>query len=69
MKSRVQLRDAPAKGAFYIKDELVAIVKEGGMKALFKGLSPALLRSIPAAAATFTTFELTRDLLRRATGV
>jgi solute carrier family 25 (mitochondrial carnitine/acylcarnitine transporter), member 20/29 len=69
VKSRVQLRDAPAKGLFYITDELVAIVKEGGTKALFKGLSPSLLRSIPAAAATFATFELSRDFLKRTTGV
>jgi solute carrier family 25 (mitochondrial carnitine/acylcarnitine transporter), member 20/29 len=69
VKSRVQLRDAPVKGLFYITDELAAIVKEGGTKALFKGLSPSLLRSIPAAAATFATFELTRDFLRKITGV
>lgn len=69
VKSRVQLRDAPVKGVFYITDELRAIVREGGTRALFKGLSPSLLRSIPAAAATFATFELSRDFLRSFTGV
>ncbi|KAG8820374.1 hypothetical protein FRC19_008936 [Serendipita sp. 401] len=69
VKSRVQLSDKPLRGIFYVRDELVAIAREGGMRALFKGLSPSLLRSIPAAAATFAGFELTREFLREQTGI
>jgi len=36
---------------------------EGGMRAMFKGLAPCLLRSFPANAACFTVFELTLKML------
>lgn len=69
VKSRVQLSDKPLRGLWYITDEIAAVVREGGARALFKGLSPSLLRSIPAAAATFASFELTREFLRQQTGI
>ncbi|EPS93893.1 hypothetical protein FOMPIDRAFT_1026390 [Fomitopsis schrenkii] len=71
VKSRVQLRATPPTGTpvQYIAHELKAIVTEGGWIGLFRGLSPSLLRSIPAAASTFAAFELTREYLREATGV
>ncbi|PCH36664.1 mitochondrial carrier [Wolfiporia cocos MD-104 SS10] len=71
VKSRVQLRATPPSGTpvQYIAHELRTIVAESGMSGLFRGLSPSLLRSIPAAASTFAAFELTREYLREATGV
>ncbi|PWN89820.1 mitochondrial carrier [Acaromyces ingoldii] len=62
VKSRVQLTSRKL-GPAYILDEFRAVVHEGGYAALVRGLSPTLLRAIPAAAATFTAFELTKDAL------
>jgi len=71
VKSRVQLRPTPPTGTpvQYIAHELKAIVAESGLSGLFRGLSPSLIRSIPAAASTFAAFELTREYLRETTGV
>ncbi|KAI0715851.1 mitochondrial carrier [Fomitopsis betulina] len=70
VKSRIQLRATPPTGTpvQYIARELKAIVAEGGWVGLFRGLSPSLLRSIPAAASTFAAFELTREYLREVMG-
>ncbi|KAG8699353.1 hypothetical protein FRC08_005365 [Ceratobasidium sp. 394] len=68
VKSRVQLANAPPKGLDYIAQELRAIVREGGARGLFRGLSPSLLRSIPAAASTFAAYELTKDFLVKELG-
>ncbi|KAG8699766.1 hypothetical protein FRC09_006393 [Ceratobasidium sp. 395] len=68
VKSRVQLADAPPKGLDYIAQELRAIVREGGASGLFRGLSPSLLRSIPAAASTFAAHELTKEFLVKELG-
>ncbi|RDB20644.1 Mitochondrial substrate carrier family protein G [Hypsizygus marmoreus] len=71
VKSRIQLRPIPPTGTpvQYIAHELKAIVAESGVSGLFRGLSPSLLRSIPAAASTFAAFELTREYLAGVTGV
>ncbi|KAJ7464041.1 mitochondrial carrier [Mycena latifolia] len=71
IKSRVQLRATPPVGMpwAYIVAEVGAVVQEGGWKGLFRGLSPSLLRSIPAAASTFAAFEITREWLQDVTGV
>ncbi|KAF9476878.1 mitochondrial carrier [Pholiota conissans] len=71
VKSRVQLRATPPTGTpvRYIARELKAIVQEAGIPGLFRGLSPSLLRSIPAAASTFAAFEITRTYLEKTTGV
>ncbi|KAH9834225.1 mitochondrial carrier [Rhodofomes roseus] len=71
VKSRVQLRATPPTGTpvQYIAHELKTIVAESGWTGLFRGLSPSLLRSIPAAASTFAAFELTREYLLEVTGV
>ncbi|KAF4598913.1 hypothetical protein EYR38_007326 [Pleurotus pulmonarius] len=65
------LRSTPPTGTpvGYITQELKAIVSESGLRGLFRGLSPSLLRSIPAAASTFAAFELTREYLAKTTGV
>ncbi|KAF9524972.1 mitochondrial carrier domain-containing protein [Crepidotus variabilis] len=71
VKSRVQLRATPPTGTpvQYIAHELKAIVQESGFSGLFRGLSPCLLRSIPAAGATFAAFEITREFLEKETGI
>ncbi|KAN0080411.1 Mitochondrial carrier domain containing protein [Tylopilus felleus] len=70
IKSRIQLRPTPptSRPWTYINEELRAIISEGGLKGLFRGLSPSLLRSIPAAGSTFAAYELTREFLRESTG-
>jgi len=69
IKSRVQLsKDAP-RGFDYIANEFRAIVRTQGVVGLFRGLTPSLLRSIPAAGATFAAFELTRDFLEQRTSL
>ncbi|KAJ6626695.1 mitochondrial carrier [Mycena sp. CBHHK59/15] len=71
VKSRIQLRDTPPTGTpvQYIGREIQLIISESGFTGLFRGLSPSLLRSIPAAASTFAAFEITREWLHHATGV
>ncbi|KIY70982.1 mitochondrial carrier [Cylindrobasidium torrendii FP15055 ss-10] len=71
IKSRVQLRPTPPSGTpvQYIAQECRMIWAEAGFKGFFKGLSPSLIRSIPAAASTFAAFELTREELTKLTGV
>jgi len=70
VKSRIQLRSTPpmSRPWRYILEEIAAVVSEGGVKGLFRGLSPSLLRSIPAAGSTFAAYELTRDFLSESTG-
>jgi len=70
IKSRIQLRSTPptSKPWTYINAELRTIVAEGGTAGLFRGLTPSLLRSIPAAASTFAAYELTREFLSESTG-
>ncbi|KAH8081197.1 putative mitochondrial ornithine transporter 1 [Filobasidium floriforme] len=64
VKSRVQLRaEPPRPGLGYIVTELSAIVRQGGVAGLFKGIVPTLLRAVPAAAVTFGAFELTKDFI------
>ncbi|KAI0357627.1 mitochondrial carrier [Trametes cingulata] len=71
VKSRVQLRATPPEGTpvQYIAREIKLVISESGVSGLFRGLTPSLLRSIPAAASTFAAFELTREYLKEITGV
>ncbi|GMK58714.1 hypothetical protein CspeluHIS016_0601560 [Cutaneotrichosporon spelunceum] len=69
-KSRIQLADKPPmKGHWlqggYVVKELKTIVAEGGVKALFRGIGPSLVRAVPAAGSTFVAFEVTRDYITR----
>ena len=62
VKSRVQLTSHKL-GPGYIVSEMRQMVHEQGYRVLVRGLSPTLLRAIPAAAATFTAYELTKEAL------
>lgn len=42
---------------------LMSIVKQEGIRSLYKGLAPSLLKVAPANAVTFMIFEETKDLL------
>ncbi|KAI9478893.1 MAG: hypothetical protein EXX96DRAFT_483092 [Benjaminiella poitrasii] len=57
VKSVVQNQIEPPKG-LYVTGVLKEIYKRDGLHGLFRGFTPTVLRSIPAAAATFTTYEL-----------
>lgn len=70
IKSRIQLSDKPLARGFggvlglkYVSEEAKSIASKEGLRAFTVGLSPTLLRAIPAAAATFTTFELVKTAL------
>lgn len=41
------------------------LVRENGVRSLYKGLTPALVRSFPANACCFLAFELTMKVLNR----
>ncbi|KAF9402402.1 hypothetical protein BGZ94_004943 [Podila epigama] len=58
LKSKIQNQANPPKGAFYILESAKEVYKEGGIKPFFRGFSPTIIRAVPAAAATFTTYEL-----------
>jgi solute carrier family 25 carnitine/acylcarnitine transporter 20/29 len=55
---QIQNQKNPPKGAFYIVDTAKQVYREGGIKPFFRGFSPTIIRAVPAAAATFTTYEL-----------
>lgn len=50
------------KGIF---DAIRVIVAQEGIKGLYKGISPNLLKVAPSMASSFLSFELTRDYLQR----
>ncbi|KAI9458228.1 mitochondrial carrier [Boletus coccyginus] len=67
IKSRVQLRPTPptSRPWTYVNEELRAVIFEGGLSGLFRGLSPSLyqLREVQ-----FAAYELTREFLRESSG-
>ncbi|WWC73332.1 uncharacterized protein I206_107299 [Kwoniella pini CBS 10737] len=68
IKSRVQLsKIPPLKGHWlsggYINHEFRAILQEGGIRALYRGLTPSLLRAVPAAGATFLAYEVAKEYI------
>ena len=48
-----------------IGDALRVIVAEEGVKGLYKGVVPNLLKVIPSMSASWLSYELTRDFLLR----
>ncbi|KAI9274317.1 putative mitochondrial ornithine transporter 1 [Phascolomyces articulosus] len=58
VKSVVQNQNGPLPRGLYVTRVMKEIVAREGTAGLFRGLAPAVVRSIPAAGATFTTYEL-----------
>ncbi|KAI9484559.1 mitochondrial carrier domain-containing protein [Zychaea mexicana] len=58
VKSVVQNQNGPLPRGLYVTRVMKEIVAREGTRGLFRGLAPAVVRSIPAAGATFTTYEL-----------
>ncbi|GHJ86913.1 hypothetical protein NliqN6_3315 [Naganishia liquefaciens] len=65
VKSKVQLAARPPfpGGLGYIGREMAEIVRQGGVQALFRGIAPSLIRSVPAAGSTFLAFEVTKNYI------
>ncbi|GAA5855068.1 hypothetical protein JCM8547_002368 [Rhodosporidiobolus lusitaniae] len=67
VKSRIQNAEQPPKGANYIVNTFRDIYRKEGAKAFVAGLTPSLLRAVPAAASTFVAFELVMEFLQKTT--
>ncbi|CAG8501157.1 6051_t:CDS:2 [Diversispora eburnea] len=64
IKSIVQNQHNPPKGLFYVFTIFKTIYKKEGAQAFTRGITPTILRSIPAAGATFTVYELTMRMFQ-----
>uniref|UniRef100_A0A0K8T1M0 Mitochondrial ornithine transporter 1 n=1 Tax=Lygus hesperus TaxID=30085 RepID=A0A0K8T1M0_LYGHE len=62
VKSRIQVNSLG--GTFY--SNLTQIVKNEGVLALYNGLTPTLVRTMPATAVLFVTYEYTKRFLQNA---
>ncbi|KAG0230261.1 hypothetical protein BGW42_001059 [Actinomortierella wolfii] len=58
LKSMIQNQNEPLKGAFYLVGSAKKVYREHGIAPFFRGFTPTIIRAVPAAAATFTTYEL-----------
>ncbi|KAL4911691.1 mitochondrial carrier domain-containing protein [Aspergillus aurantiobrunneus] len=65
LRRRFQINTMSNMGYQYasIFDAVRVIVAEEGMRGLFKGIAPNLLKVAPSMASSWLSFELTRDLL------
>ncbi|XP_011498495.1 PREDICTED: mitochondrial ornithine transporter 1 [Ceratosolen solmsi marchali] len=61
VKSRIQAQNLKTPAMALMKD----IVKTEGVSALYSGLKPTLIRTIPATATLFVTYEYTKKLMHR----
>lgn len=66
VKSRVQVHSAVSSS---ITTVFRQIVMNEGIAALYRGLTPTLLRTIPSTAALFVTYEYSRKAMNGAFGV
>ncbi|CAO3635026.1 unnamed protein product [Cunninghamella blakesleeana] len=64
VKSVVQNQVENPKG-FYITSVMKQIVARDGVRGLFRGFAPTILRSLPAAGATFTAYELSMRMFEK----
>lgn len=70
LKARVQMAERPPPGGFfYISKAFSSIYRQEGIKPFFRGLSTALIRSVPAAASTLTMYTLTEEWLSKNTSL
>ncbi|XP_046816962.1 mitochondrial ornithine transporter 1 [Vespa crabro] len=61
VKSRIQVQNLKTPALVVMKD----IIKQEGIGALYNGLKPTLIRTIPATAMLFITYEYTKKLIHR----
>ncbi|EKG21216.1 Mitochondrial carrier protein [Macrophomina phaseolina MS6] len=65
LRRRFQINTMSGMGYQYksIWDALTTIIKHEGVRGLYKGIAPNLLKVAPSMASSWLSFELTRDLL------
>lgn len=65
LRRRFQINTMSGMGYQYksIWDALTTIIKHEGVKGLYKGIAPNLLKVAPSMASSWLSFELTRDFL------
>lgn len=65
LRRRFQVNTMSGMGYQYksIGDALRAIIVEEGIRGLYKGIVPNLLKVVPSMASSWLSFELTRDFL------
>ncbi|KAI0212484.1 Mitochondrial ornithine transporter 1 [Lamellibrachia satsuma] len=63
IKSRVQVQVNHNKPQLSFIPMLLAIIREEGVRALYKGLGPTILRTFPATGGLFLAYETTKRVL------
>ncbi len=65
LRRRFQINTMSGMGYQYksIADAIRVIITQEGLKGLYKGITPNLLKVAPSMASSWLTFELTRDFL------
>ncbi|XP_029105135.1 solute carrier family 25 member 15b isoform X1 [Scleropages formosus] len=64
VKSRIQVLSMAGRQAGFIKT-LAGVVRTDGVRALYSGLTPTLIRTFPANGALFLAYEASRKLMMR----
>lgn len=59
IKSRIQVHSSDSSIAAVFRQ----ILSEQGIRGLYRGLTPTLLRTIPSTAALFVTYEYSREIM------
>ncbi|CAG8484777.1 7610_t:CDS:2 [Ambispora leptoticha] len=68
IKSQIQNQPDPPKGIFYVLTTFKKVYETEGLRVLTRGITPTIIRSLPAAGATFTVYELSMRLFDRLDG-
>lgn len=65
LRRRFQINTMSGMGYQYtsVWDAVRAIIVEEGLRGLFKGIGPNLLKVAPSMASSWLSFEMTRDFL------
>ena len=61
VKSRIQVETQHQS----MSSVLALIIRTEGIRGLYKGLTPTLLRAFPSTAALFVTYEYTKEMLTK----
>lgn len=63
VKSRIQVQSTVGKSAPKFTDVFMSVLKNEGIRALYKGLGPTLLRTFPSTGGLFLSVEMTKKYL------